>query len=49
MCGEETLGVGGFVEAGEEGSVTHIRCDFVAASLAIVCASVEFGFTWKTG
>jgi hypothetical protein len=25
------------------------RCDLVATSLATVCASVEVGFTWKTG
>lgn len=30
-------------------STTHILCDRVATSLATVCASVEYGLTWKTG
>jgi len=42
-------GVGGPDELGDTGSVSHIRCDFVATSLATVCARVESGVTWKTG
>jgi hypothetical protein len=39
-------GVGGPEEDGEEeGSVIHMRWDFVATSFATVCASVENGVT----
>lgn len=42
-------GVGGPDEDGEMGSVIHMRCDFVATSLATVWARVDNGVTWKTG
>lgn len=42
-------GVGGPDEEGEGLSTIHMRCDLVATSFATVCASVEKGFTWKTG
>lgn len=42
-------GVGGPEEAGEGVSTTHMRWERVATSFAMVCARVEYGFTWKTG
>lgn len=38
-------GVAGAEGDGEEPSTTHILCDFVATSFAVVCASVEEGLT----
>jgi hypothetical protein len=42
-------GVEGPDEAGDGASTIHMRCERVATSFAIVCASVLKGFTWKTG
>ena len=47
--GAMTAGVEGPEEAGDGASTIHMRCERVATSLATVCASVEKGFTWKTG
>jgi hypothetical protein len=41
-------GVAGAEGDGEAASTTHMRCERVATSLATVCASVEYGFTWNT-
>ena len=41
--------VGGPEELGDIGSVIHILWDFVATSLATVCARVDRGVMWKTG
>lgn len=38
-------GVAGAEGDGEEPSTTHILCDLVAMSFAVVCASVEYGLT----
>lgn len=38
-------GVAGFDGDGDADSTTHIRCDLVATSLAIVWARVEYGLT----
>ena len=38
-------GVGGPDDAGDGDSTIHILCDFVATSLATVCAKVDHGFT----
>lgn len=42
-------GVEGPDEAGDGASTIHMRCERVATSLATVCASVLYGFTWNTG
>lgn len=42
-------GEGGTEDTGDGDSVTHIRWERVATSLATVCARVLCGVTWKTG